>query len=41
VLSLALVLIPFIPGVRDIPPCVPIRKLTWRGHYRGRSVAAD
>jgi hypothetical protein len=33
-LSLALVLIPFIPGVRDIPRWIPIHKLIWRDHYR-------
>jgi len=34
VLSLALVLIPFIPGVRDIPRWIPIYRLIWREHYR-------
>ena len=34
VLSLALVLVPFIPGVRDIPRWVPIYRLIWRDHYR-------
>ena len=34
VLSLALVLIPFIPGVRDLPRRIPIYKLIWRDHYR-------
>ena len=34
VLSLAFVLIPFIPGVRDIPRWIPIYKLIWRDHYR-------
>jgi len=34
-LSLALVLVPFIPGVRDIPRWVPIHRLIWRTHYRG------
>jgi hypothetical protein len=34
VLSLALVLIPFIPGVRDIPRWIPIYRLIWRDHYR-------
>ena len=33
-LSLALILIPFIPGVRDIPRWIPIYKLIWRNHYR-------
>jgi hypothetical protein len=34
VLSLALILVPFIPGVRDIPRWIPIYKLIWRQHYR-------
>ncbi len=34
VMSLALLLIPFIPGVRDIPRRIPIYKLIWRDHYR-------
>jgi hypothetical protein len=34
VLSLALILIPFIPGLRDIPRWIPIYKLIWRNHYR-------
>ncbi len=33
-LSLGLVLIPFIPGVRDIPRWIPIHRLIWRDHYR-------
>ena len=34
VLSLALLLVPFIPGVREIPRRVPIHRLIWRSHYR-------
>ena len=34
VLSLAFVLIPFIPGVRDLPRWIPIYKVIWRDHYR-------
>jgi hypothetical protein len=34
VMSLALVLIPFIPGVRDIPRWIPLYKLIWRDYYR-------
>jgi hypothetical protein len=34
VLSLAFVLIPFIPGVRSIPRAIPIYRLIWRDHYR-------
>ena len=33
-LSLAFILIPFIPGVRDLPRRVPVYKLIWREHYR-------
>jgi hypothetical protein len=33
VLSLALVLIPFLPGVRSLPRRIPIYKLIWREHY--------
>jgi hypothetical protein len=33
-LTLALILIPFLPGIRDIPRRVPIYKLIWREHYR-------
>ena len=34
VLSLALLLIPFIPGLRDIPRWIPVHRLIWRRHYR-------
>ena len=34
VLSLAFVLVPFIPGVRSIPRWVPVHRLIWREHYR-------
>ena len=34
VLSIAFVLIPFLPGIRDIPRRIPIYKLIWREHYR-------
>ncbi len=33
VLSVLLVLVPFIPGLRDIPRWIPIHKLIWRRHY--------
>jgi hypothetical protein len=33
-LSLAFILIPFLPGVRDLPRRIPIYKLIWRDHYR-------
>jgi hypothetical protein len=35
VLSLALILIPVLPGVSDLPRRIPIYKLTWRDHHRG------
>ena len=34
VLSLAFILVPFLPGVRDLPRQIPIYKLIWRDHYR-------
>jgi hypothetical protein len=34
VLSLGLVLIPFLPGVRDIPRWIPVYRVIWRDHYR-------
>ena len=34
ILSLGLLLVPFIPGVRDIPRWIPVHKLIWREHYR-------
>jgi hypothetical protein len=34
VLSAALVLVPFIPGIRDIPRWLPVHRLIWRDHYR-------
>ncbi|HYA00247.1 MAG TPA: hypothetical protein VEK76_07830 [Candidatus Binatia bacterium] len=34
VLSLALLLVPFIPGLRDLPRWVPIHRLMWRSHYQ-------
>ena len=33
-LTLGLVLVPFIPGLRDIPRAVPLYRLIWRDHYR-------
>jgi hypothetical protein len=33
-LSLGLVLVPFIPGLRAIPRAVPVYRLVWRDHYR-------
>lgn len=33
-LSLAFILIPVIPGVRDFPRWIPIHRIIWRDHYR-------
>jgi len=33
VLSVLLLLVPFIPGLRDIPRWIPIHRLIWRRHY--------
>jgi hypothetical protein len=40
VLTLAFILIPFLPGVRDLPRRIPIYKLIWREHYRARDVGS-
>jgi hypothetical protein len=39
VLTLALALVPFIPGIRSIPRWVGLHRLIWRDYYRrpGRS----
>jgi hypothetical protein len=34
ILSLALILVPFIPGLRSIPRLIPIYRLIWRDYYR-------
>jgi hypothetical protein len=36
-LSLAFVCVPFLPGVRDVPRWLPLHRLIWREHYRGRA----
>ena len=33
VLSAGLLLVPFIPGLRDIPRWIPVHRLIWRSHY--------
>ena len=33
-LSLGLILVPFIPGVRSVPRLVPVYRLIWRDYYR-------
>jgi hypothetical protein len=34
ILSLALILVPFIPGIRSIPRLIPIYRLVWRDYYK-------
>ena len=34
VLTLALILVPFIPGLRSIPRWIPFYRLIWRDYYR-------
>jgi hypothetical protein len=39
VLTLGLMLVPFIPGLRDIPRLVPVHRLIWRDWYRRQDAA--
>jgi hypothetical protein len=41
VLSLLFILIPFLPGVRDLPRVIPIHRLIWREHYRSQSAPSQ
>jgi hypothetical protein len=41
VLSIAFILVPFIPGVRDLPRRIPIFKLIWRDHYASMAPPAS
>lgn len=34
VLTLLLLLLPFIPGLRSIPRWIPVHRLVWRSYYR-------
>jgi hypothetical protein len=34
VLSLGLICVPFLPGVRSIPRWIPVHRLIWRDYYR-------
>jgi len=36
VLSIGLICIPFIPGIRSLPRRIPLYRLIWREHYRER-----
>jgi hypothetical protein len=33
-LTLCLMFLPFIPGLRSIPRWIPLHKLIWRNYYR-------
>ena len=33
-LSLGLVLVPFLPGIRSLPRWIPVHRLIWRDYYR-------
>jgi len=35
-LTLAFILLPFIPGLRSIPRLIPVYRLIWRDHYRAQ-----
>ena len=39
ILTLLLLLLPFIPGLRSIPKWIPIHRLIWRDYYRGQRKA--
>ncbi len=39
-LSVLLILVPFIPGLRDIPRWIPIHKLIWRRYYAEKRAPA-
>jgi hypothetical protein len=39
VLTAALALVPFIPGLRDIPRWLPIHRLIWRRYYAPKTAA--
>ncbi len=34
ILSLGLVFVPFIPGIRDLPRWIPVHRLVWKDYYR-------
>ncbi|MDD0858462.1 hypothetical protein NHF46_13215 [Arthrobacter alpinus] len=36
ILSLALTVLPFIPGLRSIPRKIPVHRLIWKDYYRNR-----
>jgi hypothetical protein len=36
VLTVGLMFLPWIPGLRSVPRLVPVHRLIWRTHYRQR-----
>lgn len=40
VLSLALLFVPFIPGLRDLPRKLPVHRLVWKDYYRAHGSPA-
>jgi hypothetical protein len=40
VLSLGLVVVPFLPILRDLPRWIPLYRLIWRDYYREEATAA-
>ena len=41
VLTIALALVPFIPGLRDIPRFIPIHRLIWKRYYAKKAAVAS
>ena len=39
--TILLLLVPFIPGLRDIPRAIPVYRLIWRSWYRASGKPAD
>ena len=37
IITLAMILLPFIPGLRAIPRLIPIHKLIWRDYYNRKT----
>ena len=35
-LSVGLVCVPFIPGIRSLPRLIPVHRLIWRDYYKRR-----
>ncbi len=41
VLSLGLLLVPFLPGIRDLPRKIPVHRLVWKEYYRTYGAASS